>query len=105
MSGGGPDGAKSAGEVPIDERLELVRFFRAPEPHIELDAAICRRCAIAHVCVSVCPAGNYRVHAGGEVSVATESCMECGACRIACTEGSITWRWPRGGFGVHYVQG
>jgi ferredoxin like protein len=91
---------------PLDERLQRVVFHQGGEPHIVLDAAVCARCAIDRVCVPVCPAGNYREgERRGVVTVATESCMECGACRIACTEGAVRWRWPRGGAGVCYTRG
>ena len=29
-----------------------------------------------------------------------ETCLECGACPIICDRGSITWSYPRGGYGV-----
>ena len=29
-----------------------------------------------------------------------QGCVECGACRIACTAGAIEWDYPRGGYGV-----
>lgn len=91
---------------PLDVRLARVVFLPDPEPHIVLDAAICGRCRIARVCATVCPAGNYRYDASGnQMSVSTDSCMECGACRIACTEGAVAWRWPRGGYGVCYIRG
>jgi ferredoxin like protein len=90
---------------PLDERLARVVFQPDAEPHIMLDPAVCARCRIERVCVIVCPAGNYRYgEADHRMTVSAESCMECGACRIACTEGAITWRWPRGGFGVCYVR-
>ena len=91
---------------PLDVRLSRVVFQPDPEPHIVLDPEVCSRCRIERVCAAVCPAGNYRLdEVAHRMSVSTDSCMECGACRIACTEGSVTWRWPRGGFGVCYVRG
>ena len=90
---------------PLDQKLARVVFQPDPEAHIALDAGVCARCRIERVCVTVCPAGNYRYDsASNQMSVSTDSCMECGACRIACTEGAITWRWPRGGYGVCYIR-
>lgn len=91
---------------PLDEKLGRVKFLPAPERHIEVATDVCVRCGIDRVCLTVCPAGNFRLdERTGEVSVATESCLECGACRIVCTEGALTWKWPRGGFGVCYTVG
>lgn len=91
---------------PIDEKLSRVTFVKAPEPHISLDEAVCARCSIGTVCAACCPAGNFkRDEKSGQVSVSTESCMECGACRVACALGAVRWSWPKGGFGVCYLQG
>ena len=91
---------------PLDEKLSRVSFLKAPEPHITLDEAVCGRCSIARVCLFVCPAGNFNHdEKSGKVAVSTESCMECGACRIACTLGAVRWSLPKGGFGVCYLQG
>lgn len=91
---------------PLDEKLSRVTFLPAPEPHITLAPEICSRCDVDRVCLTICPAGNFRLdESANRVSVATESCMECGACRIVCTPGAITWRWPQGGFGVCYTVG
>ena len=91
---------------PLDEKLSRTPFVKAPAPHIELDAAVCARCPISHVCLTCCPAGNFARDArSGQVSVSTESCLECGACRLVCTAGAVRWNWPQGGFGVCYLQG
>jgi ferredoxin like protein len=91
---------------PLDEKLSRTTFVKAPEPHIRLDEGICLRCPIGHVCLACCPAGNFvREAKSGRVSVSTESCLECGACRLVCAAGAVRWKWPRGGFGVCYLQG
>ena len=91
---------------PLDEKLGSVTFLPGPEPHILLSPEVCAQCRIDRVCLTICPAGNFRLdESTGVVSVSTESCMECGACRIVCSEDAITWRWPRGGFGVCYTVG
>jgi len=91
---------------PLDEKLNRVTFIPAPEPHITLDPSICSNCGIDRICLTICPAGNFRLDESTDrVSIATESCMECGSCRIVCTEGAINWAWPRGGFGVCYTVG
>ena len=94
------------GLEPIDEKLARVSFVRDSAPHIHLDENKCASCSIDRVCMTVCPASNFKCdEKAGTVSVSCESCMECGACRIVCTEDAIRWEWPRGGFGVCYLQG
>jgi ferredoxin like protein len=91
---------------PIDEKLSRVTFVADGEPHIVLDERICMSCPIDHVCESVCPAHNYRYdEKSNQMTVSTESCMECGSCRVVCTAGAVSWKWPRGLFGVCYLEG
>lgn len=91
---------------PLDEKLSRVTFLPAPEPHIEINSDVCLDCGIDRICLTICPATNFRLdEKTGRVSVSTESCMECGACRIVCTEEALTWRWPLGGFGICYTVG
>lgn len=91
---------------PLDATLSRTTFVKGPRPHIELDAAACRACTLGRVCLTVCPAGNYKHdEQSGQTVVSTESCLECGACRIVCTLGAVRWRWPDGSFGVCYLQG
>ena len=32
-------------------------------------------------------------------------CIECGTCRILCPYYNVSWKYPRGGFGVAYKFG
>lgn len=90
----------------IDEKLSLVAFHPDTGPHIAVDHDRCGHCLIDRACVDICPAQNYRWDdTARRMSVSTESCFECGSCRIVCTENAITWNWPQGGFGVMYTQG
>ncbi len=91
---------------PIDEKLARVTFETDLEPHIVLDQLICSRCSIGRPCEKVCPAHNYSFdEIAGQMNVSTESCMECGSCRVVCTLGAVSWKWPRGRFGVCYLEG
>ena len=83
-----------------EELLALNRFVVDEErAHIELDKSTCRGCA-ERSCLLACPAGLYRVR-GEEVSFDYAGCLECGTCRIVCSDkGVIRWSYPRGGFGV-----
>ena len=93
-------------ELSVDEKLALVSFRPSGAPHITVDEQRCRNCTSDRVCVEICPAQNYRWDEHAErMSISTESCFECGSCRIVCIENAITWTWPTGGFGVQYTQG
>ena len=83
----------------IADRLYRVRFnVDRDNPHIKVNNEICRECD-NQVCLRVCPAEVYAVE-DGEITVSYQGCLECGACRIACTLGGIEWQYPKGGFGV-----
>lgn len=91
---------------PLDEKLSRVTFLKDAEAHISLKAGVCAACRIGRPCLTCCPAGNFKhEEKTGQVSVSAESCMECGVCRVVCTEEAVAWRWPRGGFGVCYLTG
>ncbi len=93
-------------DLTVDEKLALVTFRPSGEPHITVDSARCRTCPSGRVCEDICPAQNYRWDEHAErMTISTESCFECGSCRIVCTEHAITWSWPTGGFGIAYAHG
>lgn len=89
----------------IEDRLTQVRYVvDAQNPHILVDSAICQNCS-QKPCLYICPVQNYRLDEEGHVTFSWEACVECGACRIICEAGAISWNYPRGGFGVCYRYG
>ena len=52
---------------PLDEKLSRVTFVPAPEPHIVLDPETCAQCGIERICLTICPAGNFRLCRHGEL--------------------------------------
>ena len=82
----------------IEDKLRQTRFSVDEAPHIRVNAEVCRDCD-DKPCLYVCPVQNYTLK-DGEVTFIWHSCVECGACRIACLKGAIDWSYPRGGFGV-----
>ncbi len=73
--------------------------------HLAVDQEICRQCE-HKICTTICPVGNYTLdEQSGDIVVSFEGCLECGTCRVACDKGSISWRFPRGGYGVFYRFG
>ena len=53
----------------------------------------------------LCPAGCYSEAESGQVELTADGCLECGTCRVLCLSNNISWKYPRGGFGVAYKFG
>lgn len=87
----------------LDERLATLAFKIDPEPHIVIQEDLCRACE-GRPCTIVCPANLY-IWEGDCMVHNCEGCLECGSCRLVCPLGAITWRYPRGGYGVRYRWG
>lgn len=88
----------------MDERLLKTRFLVDPgNSHITLDSSLCSECLDAP-CLTVCPTQCY-IKEKEKLTFNWENCVECGSCRLVCPRGSITWNYPRGGFGVCYRFG
>jgi len=76
------------------------------ESHILVDSEKCLRLCRKRHCVGICPAALYEWNEeAGKMVVEYAGCLECGTCMVACTEGALSWRYPRGGFGVRYRYG
>lgn len=82
----------------IEDKLQQTRFNLDATPHIVVDTEICKDC-VDKPCLYVCPVQNYILE-DSELTFTWHSCVECGACRVACGRGAINWTYPRGGFGV-----
>jgi len=82
----------------IEDKLATIRFNIDVEPHIRVNTGICETCQ-EKACLYICPVKNYTL-AEDKLVFSWQGCVECGACRIACTAGAIEWAYPRGGFGV-----
>ena len=93
-------------EVYIDDVLMTLKYFiDEHSSHIQLiDPAVCVNCE-SKGCLYFCPVGAYREQASGEVQIAFQSCIECGSCRVMCSNNNVRWQLPRGGFGVAYKFG
>jgi ferredoxin like protein len=87
----------------LEERLYSVLFNVDRERHITVRTEVCFSCA-EKPCAALCPAQCYSV-AEGELEFNYEGCLECGTCRKVCAAGAIDWKYPRGGFGVHFRYG
>lgn len=88
--------------VNIDDKLYLNRWKPDGESHLVIaDQSVCLEKCPGKDCTVFCPAGVYQF-SDRRITVGFEGCLECGACRIACPNGNILWRYPRGGYGVQF---
>ena len=90
------------GMLSITAKLGRNVFKLDKEPHIRIDAQICRTVCKKKVCLVVCPADLYELNEKGDVVVNWEGCLECGTCLICCDDRALAWHYPRGQFGVQY---
>lgn len=100
---GGSSGAPQF--IEIKRRLGTLRFSTdSPDhAHITVKPAICAKCPHSR-CTLACPAQCYE-RIEGRLVFRYEDCVECGACAIACDQGSVSWSFPRGAHGVRYAYG
>ena len=91
--------------VDVKRRLGTLRVTTdsADHAHITVKPEICARCPHS-LCTFVCPSACYE-RIEGRLVFRYEDCVECGACDIACDQGSVTWTMPRGPYGVRYAYG
>jgi len=90
-------------EAHLDAKLATVISRPDPEPHIVVQTELCLACE-ERPCTIVCPANLYW-WTGEQMVHNCEGCLECGSCRAVCPHGAITWRYPRGEYGVRYRWG
>lgn len=90
----------------IEEKLYLSRHKGHKVSHIRIiDEKICNRRCTIKICTVVCPAKCYEKDEQGNIMVHHENCLECGSCRIVCSERNVEWRYPLFGKGVNYKYG
>ncbi|MEX3900752.1 MULTISPECIES: ferredoxin family protein [Paraburkholderia] len=92
----------------IDEKLFQNRYrVDVGRPHVRIkDVDICTNDCTEKSCTFVCPASCYRNENDGSITLVTDGCLECGSCRILCTEHhNVEWAYPRGGYGIQFKFG
>lgn len=88
------------------EKLTRNAIRNDSESHIVIDSAKCTANCKERFCIRVCPAALYEFNEeAGKMVVEFAGCLECGTCLVACDKGALSWRYPRGGFGVQYRYG
>ena len=73
--------------------------------HIEVNQELARRTGTGKRLVRICPAQVYGEAPDGTITVNYAACLECGTCLAVASPGTLTWHYPRGGFGVVYREG
>ncbi|MGD9896277.1 MAG: ferredoxin family protein [Candidatus Methylacidiphilaceae bacterium] len=92
----------------VEGKLYQNRYrLDAGRAHIRIrNPEVCQSRCSQKACTACCPAGCYTLGSEGAVTLLTDGCLECGTCRIICSEfGNVDWEYPRGGFGVLFKFG
>ncbi|MFB3159941.1 4Fe-4S ferredoxin [Neobacillus sp. 179-J 1A1 HS] len=88
----------------ITEKLLRVNFSTDETPHIKVNTSICDTTCSMKVCLNICPAERFTLESE-KLRFVVDGCLECGACRISCDTGAVSWSYPRGGAGVRFRLG
>ncbi len=94
--------------VKVEEKLFQNRYrVDGGHPHISIrNEDICASQCQDRPCTVCCPAGCYTMEGNGRVVLITDGCLECGTCRIICTDHrNVDWEYPRGGYGILFKFG
>lgn len=92
----------------VEEKLFQNRYrVDTGRPHIQLrDPDVCATQCKQKACTYCCPASCYTAEGDGRVTLITDGCLECGTCRVICTEyRNVEWDYPRGGYGILFKFG
>ena len=90
----------------IPERLARNTYqLDEAEGHITVHQDVARRTGTGKLLVRICPAHVYSEKPDGTIAVEYAACLECGTCLAVAAPGSLTWHYPRGGFGITYREG
>jgi ferredoxin like protein len=90
----------------VTDRLARDQFeLDEEQTHIEVNQEVAAATGAGALLAAVCPAHVYAVEDDGTISVEYAACLECGTCLAVAPPGSLSWHYPRGGFGVAYREG
>jgi ferredoxin like protein len=85
----------------IPDLLSANKYELDEVSHIRLDQRLYKESLTAESLLYVCPAQVYTKQ-GEEIIADHAGCLECGTCLVACSDGFLTWNYPRGSFGIIY---
>ncbi len=87
----------------LEDKLYTVKYNPDNVSHLIPDDKICKTCT-QKPCTYICPANVYQWE-NDKMLVNFENCLECGACRIACSKKCLKWEYPKGTKGVIFKKG
>ncbi len=93
--------------ISVEEKLFQNRYkVDEGRPHIRIrNPQVCTEDCEMKACTFACPAACYAMD-GAKVVLTTDGCLECGTCRIICSEHqNVDWSYPRGGHGILFKFG
>lgn len=88
----------------LKTKLGLDAFKEVGDFHIRIKEGKANEKAL-RAAILVCPAGLYSEDKNGEIMITEDGCLECGTCKIACTDDLLDWRYPDAMCGVQYRFG
>ncbi len=89
----------------LEDKLFTVKYQPDTISHLNPDNEKCKTCDL-RACTTVCPANVYEWNENLQKLVVNfENCLECGACRIACSKQCLKWEYPKGTKGVTFKLG
>ena len=93
--------------IKVEEKLFQNRYkVDMGRPHIQItDQNVCQVECKTKPCTFCCPASCYTKEGDGSVTLITDGCLECGTCRVICSEENVQWEYPRGGYGILFKFG
>lgn len=97
---------KKEKRLSLDERLGLTTFNSDNVSHIAVDNEKCKSCK-TKACLYVCPTKVYYLK-DETIYFNYQACLETGGCIVACHvlgNKGITWKYPKGGYGVIFRYG
>ena len=84
----------------IDDLLAKTKYKPNTVSHLIPEQEACKICT-NRICEYICPAKVYEWdEKKQELSVIFENCLECGACKIACSK--IDWHYPKATKGITF---
>lgn len=91
--------------VNVDIKLGVNKFYvDEGHPHIILNEQFDP--VRFQLLMMACPAGLYRKDDKGQFLFDYAGCLECGTCRVLCSESVLAkWEYPTGSLGVEYRHG
>lgn len=89
----------------INDKLASLKYNKGKQSHLSVDDSVCKNCSEKYCCY-ICPADVYEWNSEkNQMTIRYENCLECGACKIACDNNNILWKYPDAEHGVKYKNG